>query len=196
MSLKYINNIEYANEIEKLYLNSFPKEERFPFWILEECSKENNSDLYAIIDNDKFVGMCYIVNCVSAYYLMYLAVEPNLRNQNYGSRILKDLKEKYKLLFLSIDEPNNSISIRRKNFYLRNGFYDINRFYEDTGINYEILCTDDRYEITDNIMKMRYTNMTNNSKIFNKISNTFNVDIINIKIKKRYQKNEKIRSKK
>lgn len=27
--------------------------------------------------------------------------------------------------------------------------------------------------------------MTNNSKIFNKISNTFNVDIINIKIKKR-----------
>lgn len=196
MSLKYINNIEYANKIEKLYLNSFPKEERFPFWILEECSKENNSDLYAIIDNDKFVGMCYIVNCVSAYYLMYLAVEPNLRNQNYGSRILKDLKEKYKLLFLSIDEPNNSISIRRKNFYLRNGFYDINRFYEDTGINYEILCTDDRYEITDNIMKMRYTNMTNNSKIFNKISNTFNVDIINIKIKKSYQKNEKIRSKK
>ena len=196
MSLKYINNIEYANEIEKLYLNSFPKEERFPFWILEECSKENNSDLYAIIDNDKFVGMCYIVNCVSAYYLMYLAVEPNLRNQNYGSRILKDLKEKYKLLFLSIDEPNNSMSIRRKNFYLRNGFYDINRFYEDTGINYEILCTDDRYEITDNIMKMRYTNMTNNSKIFNKISNTFNVDIINIKIKKSYQKNEKIRSKK
>lgn len=188
MSLKYINNIEYANEIEKLYLNSFPKEERFPFWILEECSKENNSDLYAIIDNDKFVGMCYIVNCVSAYYLMYLAVEPNLRNQNYGSRILKDLKEKYKVLFLSIDSPVDNISVRRKNFYLKNGFYDTNRFYEDTGINYEILCTDDRYEITDNIMKMRYTNMTNNSKIFNKISNTFNVDIINIKIKKELSK--------
>lgn len=45
MSLKYINNIEYANEIEELYLNSFPKEERFLFWILEECSKENNSVL-------------------------------------------------------------------------------------------------------------------------------------------------------
>ena len=188
MSLKYINNIEYANEIEKLYLNSFPKEERFPFWILEECSKENNSDLYAIIDNDKFVGMCYIVNCVSAYYLMYLAVEPNLRNKNYGSRILKDLKEKYKVLFLSIDSPVDNISVRRKNFYLKNGFYDTNKFYQDTGINYEVLCTDDRYEITDNIMKMRYTNMTNNSKIFNKISNTFNIDIINIKIKKELSK--------
>ena len=99
MSLKYINNIEYANEIEKLYLNSFPKEERFPFWILEECSKENNSDLYGIIDNDKLIGMCYLVNCSNAYYLMYLAVVPDLRNQNYGSKILMDLKEKYKVLF-------------------------------------------------------------------------------------------------
>ena len=75
------------------------------------------------------------------------------------------------------------MSIRRKNFYLRNGFYDINRSYEDTGINYEILCTDDRYEITNDIMKMRYTNMTNNSKILNEISNTFDIDAVNIKIK-------------
>ena len=184
MNLKYINNGKYMNEIEKLYLKSFPKDERFAFWILEECSKENNSDLYAIIDNDKFIGMCYIINCTNAYYLMYLAVEPHLRNKNYGSKILRDLKEKYKLLFLSINESNNSISIRRKNFYLRNGFYDINRVYEDTGINYEILCTDDSYKITDNIMKMRYINMTSNSKIFNEIANTFNVDVVNIKKKK------------
>ena len=183
MDLKYINNVKYMDEIEKLYLEAFPKDERFPFWILEECSKENNSDLYGIIDNDKLIGMCYLVNCSNTYYLMYLAVELNLRNKNYGSKILSDLIEKYQLLFLSIDEPNDSISIRRKNFYLKNGFYDINRVYEDTGINYEILCTDDRYEITDNIMKMRYTNMTNNSKIFDEISNTFNVDSVNIKIK-------------
>ena len=79
MSLRYINNIEYANEIEKLYLESFPDEERFPFWILDECSKEDNSDLLAILDNNKFIGMCYLVNCNNAYYLMYLAVEPELR---------------------------------------------------------------------------------------------------------------------
>ena len=46
MTLTYIENGEYKNEIEKLYLKSFPKEERFPFWILDECSKENNSDLF------------------------------------------------------------------------------------------------------------------------------------------------------
>ncbi len=188
MYLRYIEDNEYTNKIEELYLNSFPSEERFPFWILKECSKENSSDLYAIIDNDKFVGMCYIVNCDNAYYLMYLAVEPSLRNQNYGSKILMDLKEKYKTLFLSVDIPIDDISIRRKNFYLRYGFYDTNKFYEDTGVNYEVLCTNHEYEITDNIMEMRYINMTNNPKLFEVISNTFNVDVVNLKDKNKHKK--------
>ena len=188
MALKYIKNEEYKNKIEKLYLESFPEEERFPFWILEECSKEDNSDLLAILDNDRFIGMCYLVNCNNAYYLMYLAVEPELRNQNYGSRILADLKEKYKTLFLSVDEPIDDISIRRKNFYLRNGFYDTNKYYEDTGVNYEVLCTNPEYEITNDNMKMRYTNMTNNPELSNVIANTFNADFVNLKHKNKHLK--------
>ena len=34
-----------------------------------------------------------------------------------------------------------------------------------------------------NLMKMRYTKMTNNEKIFDEILNTFNVNNINIKIR-------------
>lgn len=185
MKLNYLDYSKYKNKVEVLYLKSFPKEERFPFWILEECSKEDNSMLYAIIDNDKFIGMCYLVNCKGAYYLMYLAIKPELRNQNYGFRILLDLEEKYDTMFLYIDEPRDDISIRRKNFYLRNGFYDTNKYYEDTGVNYEVLCTNNEYEITGDNMKMRYTNMTNNLKLFKVIANTFNVDFVNLKDKRR-----------
>ena len=183
MNFNYINDLKYKDELEELYLSAFPKEERFSFWILEDCSKEDNSDLYAILDNDKFVGMCYIVNCDGAYYLMYLAVEPNLRNKNYGSHILMDLEEKYKTLFLSIDDPINELNIRRKNFYLRNGFYDTNKYYEDTGVNYEVLCTNPEYEITNENMQMRYTNMTSNSELLSIIANTFNADYVNLKNK-------------
>jgi len=187
--LKYLSNEEYINEIEELYLNSFPDDERFPFWILEKCSKENNSDLYAILDNNsKFIGMCYLVNCDNAYYLMYLAVEPSLRNQSYGSRILMDLKEKYRTLFLSIEEPFNDISNRRKNFYLRNGFYNTNKFYEDTGVCYEILCTNTEFEITDDNMKKRYTNMTNNPELFKEITKIFNSEFVNLKEKEKHIK--------
>ena len=188
MNLLYTNNQEYKDRIEKLYLESFPEDERFPFWILEECSKENNSDLLAIIDNGVFVGMSYIVNCNNAYYLMYLAVEPNLRNKNYGSHILMDLKEKYKTLFLSIDEPADDISVRRKNFYLRNGFYDTFKYYEDTGVNYEVLCTNPEYEITNENMQTRYINMTSNTELFSIIANTFNADYVNLKDKTGYIK--------
>lgn len=179
----YSNDLEYKDKLEELYLSAFPKEERFPFWILEECSKEDNSDLYAIIDDDRFIGMCYIVNCEGAYYLMYLAVQEELRNKKYGSKILEDLKEKYKTLFLSIDEPTDEISIKRKNFYLRNGFYDTNKNYEDTGVWYEVLCTNSKYEITENNMMKRYTNMTSNIELARVISNTFNVNTINFKQK-------------
>lgn len=134
------------------------------------------------------IGMCYIVNCTNAYYLMYLAVVPSLRNKNYGSMILRDLKEKYKVLFLSVDVPVDNISVRRKNFYLRNGFYDTNKFYEDTGINYEVLCTNNEYEINDKFMKMRYINMTNNHELFEVISNTFNVGVVNLKNKNKHKK--------
>ena len=188
MNLLYTNNQEYKDRIEKLYLESFPEDERFPFWILEECSKENNSDLLAIIDNGVFVGMSYIVNCNNAYYLMYLAVEPNLRNKNYGSHILMDLKEKYKTIFLSIDEPADDISVRRKNFYLRNGFYDTFKYYEDTGVNYEVLCTNPEYEITNENMQTRYINMTSNTELFSIIANTFNADYVNLKDKTGYIK--------
>ena len=95
MSLTYIEYPSYKNDIKKVYLNSFPKEERFPFGILEECAKEKKSYLYAILDNETFVGMYFIVNCDNAYYLMYFSVIDTLRNKKYGSKILQDLKEKY-----------------------------------------------------------------------------------------------------
>ena len=183
MNFNYINDLKYKDKLQELYFSAFPEEERFPFWILEECSKEDNSDLYAILDNDKFVGMCYIVNCDGAYYLMYIAVQDELRNKKYGSKILEDLKEKYKTLFLSIDMPTDKTSIKRKNFYLRNGFYDTNKYYEDTGVLYEVLCTNNQYEITENIMMKRYTNMTMKNELLSIISSTFNVDTINFKEK-------------
>lgn len=139
--------------------------------------------MYAILDNDKFVGMCYIVNCDGAYYLMYLAIQDELRNKKYGSKILEDLKEKYKTLFLSIDKPIDEISIKRKKFYLRNVFYDTNKYYEDTGVCYEVLCTNIQYEITENIMQKRYINMTSKPDLLNVISNTFNVNKVNLKEK-------------
>lgn len=180
MKLNYVDYSKYKYKVERLYLESFPKEERFPFWILEECSKEDNSMLYAIVDNDTFVGMCYLVNCGNAYYLMYIAVEQELRDKGYGSKILNDLKNKYNSLFLSIEYNKDEISIKRKQFYLRNEFYKTNKCYEDTGVLYEVLCTNKKYEITEDNMKKRYSNMSSIPRIYEIISNTFNTNEVKL----------------
>ena len=102
--------------------------------------------------------MYFIVNCDNAYYLMYFSVIDTLRNKKYGSKILQDLKEKYGTLFLSIEQPVDELSIRRKNFYLKNGFFETNKIYTDTEVCYEILCTNSNYIITNDTMIKRYKN--------------------------------------
>ena len=34
MQLKFLNYSKYIEQVEKLYLESFPEEERFTFWVL------------------------------------------------------------------------------------------------------------------------------------------------------------------
>ena len=51
MELKYIsyNKSKHKNDIKKMYINSFMKAERFPFWLLKYCSKEKMQRSYALL---------------------------------------------------------------------------------------------------------------------------------------------------
>lgn len=173
MSLNYVAYPKCKKEIKKLYVESFPKKERFPFWILRHSIKRGKAVLNAILDDNKFIGMEYIVNCDDAIYLMFFAINKDLRNRKYGSRVLRELSEKYKTIFLSIEEPIDELSKRRKEFYLKNGFFEINKYCLDGGINYEILCSNEDYNITDEVHKKRYNNMTDSKIIRFIINRTF-----------------------
>ena len=159
MDLKYITYPEYKKEIKKLYIEAFKKKERFPFWIIKHSLINGKSTLNAIVDNDKFIGMIYIVDCDDLYYLMYFAINENFRNKNYGAKVLNDLIKKYGTIFLSIEKPMDELSKRRKKFYLRNGFFETNKYCSEAGIDYEILCSNKHYNITKEIHKKRYSNM-------------------------------------
>lgn len=188
MDLKYIDYFtsEHKKEIKNIYLNSFLKDERFPFWILTHCSKEKNVVFNVISDDSNVIGMEYIINYhdENVAYLMYLAIEKDLRGKGYGSKILKDLVEKYKTIILSIERTDQNFysnKEKRKNFYLKNGFYETNKFIQDNGIEYEILCTNKNYCITKENLEKRYTKMTNSAimkYLIGKIFNVYDSDFI------------------
>lgn len=179
MNFKYIDYFasKHKNEIKKLYMNSFPKNERFPFWLLKHCSKEKNVVFNVILEGNKLIGMEYIIHYENISYLMYLAVDKSQRDKGYGSQILKDLSQEYNTIILSIEKANKDVKDdkqKRKDFYLRNGFNETNKFIQDNEVEYEVLCTNKEYDITEKMLKKRYDKMTNSFMIKYIIGKIFN----------------------
>lgn len=166
MNLRYIDFFqnESKKEIKKMYKSAFPKEERYPFCIVKQCARSSNVEFNAIYDENRLIGMEYILKYGDTIYLFYLAINKNYRNNGYGSQVLKDLikRNKEKIIILCIDRPNNEekIKLKRKEFYLKNNFYSTNKFTEDNGVQYEILCSNKAFEVTKEVLENLYRQMT------------------------------------
>ena len=171
----------HKNKIQSIYEKSFPQSERFDFGILKKCDRESNVHLSCILQDDEPVGMQFTVDLPNDItYLMYFAIDEKYRNQNIGSKELQRLITSKDKIMLIIERPMNELTERRKNFYLKNGFYSANIFFEDTGVQYEVLISEKNYKPTEQDLLNRYRYMTNNELTWKRIKDTFNAE--NIKL--------------
>lgn len=172
------------SQIKEIYETSFSKSEKFPFWVLKQCAKENNVRLDSIIDHntDKIIGMSFLISYDDIAYLMYVAIDKKYRNKGFGSLVLRDLilRQADTSILLCIEKPSTEkedIKARRKGFYLRNGFYETGCFIEDTGVEYEFLSSSKERIITEHDLQRRYFCMTRNPLMKFIIRNTFDNNI-------------------
>ena len=167
----------HKNKIQSIYEKSFPQSERFDFDVLEKCNKEFNVHLSCILQDDEPVGMQFTVELPNGItYLMYLAIDEEYRNQNIGSKALQRINTSKNKVMLIIEKPTDELTERRKNFYLRNGFYSTNVFFEDTGVQYEVLISDKDYAPTEQDLLNRYRCMTNNVMTWKRIKDAFDAE--------------------
>lgn len=185
MNLKWSNFFDIKNkkEIKELYIEAFPKEERYPFCIIKKCANNPNVEFYGIYDKEKFVGLSYLLRYEDTIFLFYLAVNKSFRGNGYGAKILSDLLQMYsdKKVILCVERPNKNIQDlkhRRKDFYLRNGFYTTNKFTEDIGVEYEVLCSDKEYVINEKVLKNLFTQMTNKLLLKKLINKIYHIDYV------------------
>lgn len=177
--LKHYHYSLEKDKIKFIYEKSFPMSERFKFNILEKCDKEENVHLSCILQDDNAVGMQFTVELPNDItYLMYFAIDAEYRNQNIGSKALQNLVVSKNNVMLVIEKPVDEITRNRKKFYLRNGFYDTNTFFEDTNVQYEVLVSDKDYIPTEQDLLNRYRCMTNSEATWKKIKNTFDAENI------------------
>ena len=127
----------HNKEIKRLYVSAFPKIERCPYSMLMRYSLKKEMDMWGYYEGKKFIGFSYMMILGDYAYLLYFATSEELRNKGYGTAIIKDLLETYmdKNMVLDIepDDPeaaNAEQRERRKNFYLRMGYFDT--YYEMT----------------------------------------------------------------
>ena len=106
----------------ELYHISFPIHEQREDSRQEALMGEGEYQFNLIFDEDKWIG---ILLCWETQYFIYVehfCINPEMRNHNYGQRVLSLLNERRKCVILEIDPPVDEVSIRRKGFYERAGY--------------------------------------------------------------------------
>lgn len=134
-------------ELEELYTEAFPANERMPFSQMLSLSKDDRYALRALKDDGAFCGFSFIMRHEEMIYLFYLAVRQDQRGKGYGSALLDDLFQQYPhhCICADIESPqpqadNQLQRLQRRRFYLDRGFADTgygNLWY---GIRYDILA--------------------------------------------------------
>ena len=139
-------------QMKKLYVESFPKAERRPWWLIAKKRRQGLSDVWAVCADGEFVGMAVTLNCDDRVLLDYFATQAQKRGSGIGAKALALLREKYadKLFLLEVEttkKPSNEAELRtrRKNFYLRCGMMEMPDYSANLfGVEMEILTTGDR----------------------------------------------------
>ena len=141
--------------VRQLYLTSFPKVERFPFWFLQALALTRRSRFLAFYAGDSLAGISFTIEGRDMVFLLYLAVSPDMRSCGFGTEILSYLKTLYnKPLTLNM-EPLDSAAdnaderLRRFAFYERNGFSDTGYLLVDPQMTYAVISTAKEFSLEE-----------------------------------------------
>lgn len=131
--------------IAALYVRAFPANERRPLEPLME-SHGGHAAMLAAREDGAFCGFVSLLLWQDIAHIIYFAVEEEKRGNGLGGRILDTVQALYPgcRVIVDIEEPeekaaNNPQRIRRKAFYLRNGYAETNIHYDWRGTDYAIL---------------------------------------------------------
>ena len=119
-------------KIEKLNEKVFPSTvDTADLHFLTKQYEGASVDFIAVMDDDRFVGYTYMINFFQGSFIYYLAIEPECQSKGYGTALLKHLREiqgsrpiALTAFALHPEDDDYEQCVRRKWFYVRNGYVD------------------------------------------------------------------------
>ncbi len=161
-------DLKKAGEIGKA---SFPRSEYFsPKMILR--MRRFSMELWGLYADGEFVGYMAVRLYEKFAYLMFLCIDPEKRCRGYGSEALAILKGLYpgKQHIVDFEMPdesadNNEQRIRRRNFYLRNGYLETGKVLSYGAGDFEIFCRDPDFDF--DLYKKMFSSLSRFVPLFN-----------------------------
>lgn len=156
----------FFQEAECVRLGAFDPGDAVEWSLLKRRQEEGYGVYDAYVENATVVGITYRCYYPDVTYLLYLAVRKDLRCRGFGQEILKIVMEQEKApMMLDVEsvletqKEDIQLRVRRKKFYLRNGWQDTGHVLRDDGGYYDILATDGLardQEFLDAMVKLSY----------------------------------------
>ena len=111
--------------IERLYLAAFPESERRPVdsW-RDKAETDSRFSVLSICEEELQKGFISYWSLDNFIYVEHFAITPDHRSGGTGSRALQQFLANTTPtpIILEIEPPSAPITLRRQNFYIRNGF--------------------------------------------------------------------------
>ena len=149
MELRKIPEKDYSY-VQDLLVEAFPPEERPQFNIMLEKADQGLAEFWVIREEDRNIGLAYLLTIEDVTYLFYFAVDSTCRGKGYGTTAMKSIMEQYKdtHLLLSLEDwdeeaDNTEQRIKRHQFYLRCGLIDLPFTLQGNGTAFAVMSNTD-----------------------------------------------------
>jgi len=109
----------------KIYLNSFPRNERRSLKQQKLLFRKKEYAMYAVVERKEIIAFLSIW-IIEFSFIEHFAIKKQFRNKGLGSKILKNFIKK-KRIILEVEPGETKLAVRRINFYKKLGF-KLNKF--------------------------------------------------------------------
>ena len=137
------------SEITRLLKSAFPKKEQTPMFLLLLGALRKSTYFTAFYDEDKFVGLLYTIENDRYYFILYLAINPEMRSGGIGGEILDYAYAQAgdKIIVLNVEPldsaaDNHEQRERRIAFHARHGIGETGYGFTMDGVAYSVLASD------------------------------------------------------
>lgn len=157
MSLNFIRvDHEFSDDksLSEMMIRQFPPEEYLSLEKQLELQDKGDVEIWALYADNELVGFATLRISDGMVYLFFLAFDDAFQGKGYGREAVQTIGGMYPDRAFAVDfelvdkkADNNVQRIRRRNFYLKNGFAETGWGLQYFGVQYEIFCMNKPFDL-------------------------------------------------